>query len=183
MPSLQGHLLVAAPTLLDPNFFRTVVLIVQHNDDGALGLVLNRPTETTVQEAMRQLEEEPGEIEGYIYQGGPCEGPLMMVHDQPGLSEMEVLPGVFFSTDKDSLEQLLQANGGQARFFVGYAGWSAGQLEGELRQGGWLVVPATPQIVFAAADIQWARLLRDVSFKALCPDIDPRLIPDDPSTN
>ena len=74
MKSLQGHLLVASPKLVDPNFFHTVVLLVQHNQEGALGLVLNRPLQTTVQEMWQEVGESQCEVDQPLHQGGPCEG-------------------------------------------------------------------------------------------------------------
>src|SRR5687768_8432333 len=105
MDSLQGQLLIAAPRLADPNFFHTVVLMVQHNDDGALGLVLNRPLTAAIQTVWQQVSESPCLIEGFLHQGGPCEGPLMVVHANADASDLEVMPGVYFSTNKDGIEK------------------------------------------------------------------------------
>jgi len=80
MKSLQGHLLIASPTLLDPNFRKSVVLLVQHNEEGAMGLVLNRPTETKLCEAWTQVAETDCASDASLNLGGPCEGPLMALH-------------------------------------------------------------------------------------------------------
>src|SRR4051794_32885483 len=133
MKSLKGHLLIAAPQMLDPNFFRTVVLILQHGEQGALGVVLNRPTETSITDAWKQIDDEDVcEVKGLIHQGGPCEGPLMLVHDNRSFGNLEVIPGIYFSTERESVHELVTRNKGNLKFFVGYAGWSAGQLEREL---------------------------------------------------
>src|SRR5437764_733950 len=102
MTSLQGQLLIASPKLLDPNFAQSVILMIQHNDEGALGLVLNRPLGMSVRSAWEQVSEIPCEIESPLLKGGPCEGPLMVVHTSAALSQVEVLPGVYFSTEKDA---------------------------------------------------------------------------------
>ncbi|HEX4792994.1 MAG TPA: YqgE/AlgH family protein, partial [Humisphaera sp.] len=110
MNSLQGHLLIASPQLADPNFARSVVLIVQHNESGALGLILNRPLETNLQSVWEQVSDVPCFVDQPLHQGGPCEGPLMVLHGDESLSEMSLLPGVYWSTDKDSVEQLVSHN-------------------------------------------------------------------------
>src|SRR5687768_5273835 len=92
MKSLQGQLLIASPKLFDPNFFRSVVLLVQHTDAGALGLVLNRPLEMTINDAWGQVSETPCDATGFLHQGGPCEGPLMVLHTDSALPELPVIP-------------------------------------------------------------------------------------------
>jgi putative transcriptional regulator len=183
MKSLRGHLLIAARTLVDPNFFRSVVLMVQHGKEGAMGLVLNRPLDVTVKSAWEQVSEIPCDVAGALYQGGPCEGPLMVVHDDEEASEVQIMPGVHFSTGKDSIEHLVGQNTGNMKFFVGYSGWSPGQLERELEDGGWLVVPASAPAVFGEAEDRWDALVRDLSRSATLSSINPKLIPEDPSVN
>ncbi|MFI5379694.1 MAG: YqgE/AlgH family protein [Tepidisphaerales bacterium] len=183
MKSLAGHLLIAAPRLMDPNFFRTVVLMVQHNEQGALGLVLNRPTDTTVSEAWEQIDDIPCPAEGFIHQGGPCEGPLMAVHGDDTASEIEVMPGVHFSTDRDALNKLVANTSAPMKFFVGYAGWSPGQLETELEDGGWLVVAATAPAVFTDDPEQWTKIMKQINASSLYSALDPKVIPPDPSMN
>src|SRR5205814_2997514 len=82
MKSLQGQLLIASPKLFDPNFFRSVVLLVQHTENGALGLILNHPLEMTIANAWEQVSEMPCEATGVLHQGGPCDGPLMVLHTE-----------------------------------------------------------------------------------------------------
>ena len=183
MKSLKGHLLIAAARLMDPNFFRTVVLIVQHNEQGALGLVLNRPTDTTISEAWEQIDEMPCPAEGFIHQGGPCEGPLMAVHGDCEAADIEVMPGVYFATERDFINKVVTQADVAKKFFVGYAGWSPGQLESELEDGGWLVAQATTEVVFADDPEQWTKLMKGISFNAIYGGLDPKLIPPDPSMN
>ena len=94
MKSLQGQLLIASPKLFDPNFFRSVILLVQHGENGALGLVLNRPLEMTIANAWEQVSEMPCEATGFLHQGGPCDGPLMVLHTDASIPEMPVIPEV-----------------------------------------------------------------------------------------
>ncbi|HEY8748163.1 MAG TPA: YqgE/AlgH family protein [Tepidisphaeraceae bacterium] len=183
MDSLQGHLLIAAPGLQDPNFFRTVVLLVQHNDQGALGLILNRPLEATIEEAWSQVSELPCNVEGALLQGGPCPGPLMVVHSDAELSQMEVCPGIYFNTDKESIEHLVVQSSGSLKFFVNYSGWGAGQLEGEIEAGGWVATPAGAAQVFGDDENLWNNVLRLAGRRSRLAGINPKLIPDDPSVN
>jgi putative transcriptional regulator len=123
MESLRGKLLVAAPSLVDPNFARSVVLVCEHNEDGALGLVLNRRTDMRVGAAVPELEQP---------------GAALMVNDTVGL----VLDGA----DMAGLEQ----SAGRARAFLGYAGWGAGQIEAELETEDWIVAPGESDDAFTA---------------------------------
>ena len=184
MKSLQGQLLISSPKLIDPNFFHTVILLVQHNEEGALGLVINRPLQTTVQDMWREVNEgEACEVEGSLYQGGPCEGPLMVLHGDDVYSEIEVMKGVYFCTRRDTIERLVADNSCDMRFFVNYAGWSPGQLEDEIKEGSWLSAPADPKVVFGVNEHLWTDLVRALSRAAVTGLVDPKRIPDDPSVN
>jgi len=183
MKSLQGHFLIASPKLVDPNFFHTVVLIVQHNEEGAFGLVLNRPVETTVAEMWREVADEYCGVEGVLHQGGPCEGPLMVVHKEEEYSEIVVAPGVYFCTRKDTIERFVADSGTQSKFFAGYAGWTAGQLEAEMEEDSWLSMPATAGAIFSDAEDLWNSLMRKAGLAKIWPGLDPARIPEDPSVN
>ncbi len=182
MESLQGQLLVASKKLYDPNFFRSVVLLVQHSDAGALGLVLNRPLEMTIASAWEQVSEMPCEANGFLHQGGPCDGPLMVLHTDKSMPELPVIPQVFFTTDRDAIQQLVTQNHSQMKFFVGYAGWSPGQLETELEDGGWLMTPAAKLHIFGDVEDLWPVLMKEIS-EAIYQGLNPKVIPEDPSTN
>jgi putative transcriptional regulator len=185
MPSnLKGQLLVASPQMRDPNFHRTIVLIIRDEDDGTMGLVLNRPLELTISEACEKALETPCNVEGYLHHGGPCDGPLMVLHTGEAHGEtsgnVKVCPGVWFSTDKDEIEHLLADGGVPLKCFIGYSGWGEGQLDGEREAGAWLTHPASDQHVFANDPKQWSKLMTQLT---LGNEIDPRRIPDDPSVN
>ncbi len=146
---LGGHLLCAAPQLLDPNFRRSVVLMLEHGAEGALGLVLNNPLPNRVSEVTRGLNLRwQGDEDATVRMGGPVE-PMRgwIVHDQPEWDPTadEVLPGLWLTT---SLEPVTRAGnhdvGGadsHVLFLLGYAGWASAQLEGEIASGSWLPVP------------------------------------------
>lgn len=183
MKSLQGQLLIASSKLFDPNFFRSVVLLVKHDEDGALGLILNRPLEMTIKDAWEQVADSACEIDAHLYHGGPCDGPLMVLHTNPTLSEIQVSPSLHFSTEKSSVEQLLGDGQTPIKFFVGYAGWSPGQLENEMAEGGWLLAPATLSQVFTPPDDLWDQLRRANDAPSIIDQVPPHLIPPDPTMN
>lgn len=183
MSSLQGHLLVASPKLLDPNFVKTVVLMVQHNDDGALGIVLNRTTGTTIGDIWNQISHTPCERRDKVHHGGPCEGPLMVVHGHETVSQIEVASGIHFSTDCDNVEWLMENNQDPIRFFVGCAGWAQGQLEAELKTGSWLATPATFRNIFRSNGDQWLSVTRKISRSMTFPPLEPNIVPEDPTLN
>jgi len=160
MDSLQGKLLIAAPSLVDPNFRRTVVLVAQHTADGAMGLILNRPADATVAAAVPPLAGLV-EDEDVVWAGGPVEpgGVIVLAeYDDPRDSEELVLADVgFMPAEADPL--LVAASTRRARVFAGYAGWGAGQLEAELEEESWYVEPAIAEDVFNAADDLWSDVL------------------------
>ena len=183
MKSLQGHLLIASPQLVDPNFRQTVTLLVQHNEDGALGLVLNRPSQTRLADAWAQVSSEAVGRDEMVHVGGPCQGPLMILHRDPMRSQIDVADGICFSTDPDDVAWLVTQGTPPIKFFAGYAGWAAGQLEGEMKTGSWLLCPAATDHVFSDSPKLWANLLKAVSPMQPHPLMAPRVMPPDPSHN
>lgn len=142
-------ILVASPLLLDPNFLHTVVLLIEHDEEGALGIILNRPLPVT----LAQICEEShlayaGPEDATAWRGGPVDPQRGILIAKGGLPEDEdtVLDFTHFvSHRKDLLEDLLQQGGGGFRLFLGYAGWGPGQLDGEMEQGAWARVAVRPE--------------------------------------
>jgi putative transcriptional regulator len=161
--SLRGKLILASPILRDPNFARTVVLIAEHTEEGAMGLVLNRPAGTTVAEAVPDLTWLAGEDEP-VYVGGPVAETAVIVlaeFDRPELAGAIVDGDLgFIGSDADEPERLEGAIR-RARVFAGHAGWGPGQLEGELSEEAWIIEPPQREEVFTTepADL-WATVLR-----------------------
>ena len=147
--SLRGRLLIASPALLDPNFARTVVLVVEHNDEGAMGIVLNRPSTAPVAEAVPPLEELVGDDEP-VFAGGPVEPAALVVlaeFDDPDAAAMLVFGDLgFLRADADP--SVLESAARRFRVFAGYSGWGAGQLEAELALASWIVEPPELEDVF-----------------------------------
>jgi putative transcriptional regulator len=181
--SLQGHLLIASHELRDPNFFHSVVLIIRHEEDGALGLVLNRPTKANIQQVWKQLSESPCLSDERLHVGGPVEGLLMALHTVPLWADLEIVPGVYYSGDPDHIKELVQQTDGVLRFYVGYAGWSAGQLERELEEGSWLVKPATEEQIFSVDDKTWELLTREITASSIFSALRIKHVPSDPRMN
>jgi putative transcriptional regulator len=154
--SLRGHFLIAVPKLRDSNFFKTVVLMVEHGADGAMGLVINRPSSISVASALQGHFEIPDDGE-LVYTGGPVEPvALFLLHDAPFLDpdERPVIEGLFMGSSAEAFERVLQAHadGNQEvhlRVFSGCAGWGPGQLEEELGRGDWLTCPACEEMIYA----------------------------------
>jgi putative transcriptional regulator len=180
--SFQGQLLLASSRLVDPNFARAIVLMISHGEQGSLGLVLNRPLEMTVKEACEQVLETTCDIGAPLHQGGPCEGPLMVLHtlSTEFRSESEVVPGVQFTTDREKIETLLHDADITAKYFVGYSGWGPGQLEEEIESGSWIRATASKDGIFDTNPDLWSRLM---TASTLGQNIRPEQIPDDPSMN
>jgi putative transcriptional regulator len=187
-----GQLLVASGKLQDPNFARAVVLIVQDDDNGAMGLVLNRPLETTVREACEQvMADSECVVESPLHQGGPCESLLTVLHNRPSHGEVEVIDGVYFTAEKEKIIELMtgenqfslvqDADGEtRAKFFAGYSGWGAGQLDAEIGAGAWLLAKPDVKHIFDGEDQLWTRLMTELTLGKW---VDPKRIPDDPSVN
>jgi putative transcriptional regulator len=142
--SLKGKLLFSTPALFDPNFRRTVILLGEHGEEGAMGLVLNRQSETTVGEAVPDL----GGVAGYdslVYIGGPVQPDAVLVlaefDDATRAAGGLVTGDVGFARADGDLD-VLETSTRRARVFAGYSGWAPGQLEDELEESSWLVEPA-----------------------------------------
>jgi putative transcriptional regulator len=182
MTSLQGYFLVASPHLADGNFYRSVVLLVKHDEEGAFGLILNRPTGNTVGEIWRLIGEQELECDRPLYLGGPVSGPLVCLHRLKSCAEAQVLPGVYFAAHKDQLLKIVSSTK-PFRLFTGYAGWAGGQLEGELKAGGWLSVAGDKKLVFYDAEDLWEQVVRTIGEDILGSAIKTRHVPEDPSLN
>jgi len=154
MKTLQGHLLIAPPHERDLDFIRTVILLIQHSEEQAFGVVLNRPSTTTVRQAWRGGGGLRSDDE-FVYSGGPVSGPLMALHTDPSLGEIEILPGVFYSVEKRRLKDLFYAKTHPTKVFHSHVGWGLEQLERFLDDGPWRILPATAEHVFSVATNLW----------------------------
>ena len=180
MDSLEGQLLIASPALLDPNFRRTVVLVTEHTEDGAAGLVLNRPTESEVSEIVPALESLVDDGEP-IFMGGPVQPNGVLVLGEFFDPDDAAVP-LFGSLGFPSLEEPDEVVPltTRRRIFAGYAGWGSGQLEDELAREDWILEEAQPDDAFTEAPQElWADVLRR---KGGIYELVARM-PEDPSVN
>jgi Putative transcriptional regulator len=158
-----GILLIADPFLKDPNFLRTVVLLCEHREEGSFGFVLNRKYENTLDELIPDLEGH----ELPVYYGGPVQmDTIHFLHQYP--IEIpggeEVMKGVYWGGDFSKAVEMLQAglmDANKIRFYIGYSGWTNGQLAEEIREKSWLTVAANRKLIFqTSAEEVWKESLR-----------------------
>lgn len=143
----KGHLLIAEPTIFgDTNFSRSVILLTEHNDDGSVGFVLNKPHEVKLNELIADFK-----VSWPVYLGGPVEQEqLNFIHTRPDLisDAVEITNGIFWNGNYQKVVKAINAgeiNENEIRFFLGYSGWEFSQLEEELRQNSWILTENTLQ--------------------------------------
>jgi putative transcriptional regulator len=159
--SLRGQLLIAGPSLFDHNFRRTVLLVGEHNGEGALGVVLNRPADVSVEDVIPALGPlvPPGER---LFFGGPVQpqGAVVLAElEHPELADILVFGSIGFLTGE--VEAAMANAAKRARVFAGHAGWGPGQLEAEMEEESWILEPASADDVFAEEpDAMWTSVLR-----------------------
>ena len=153
--SLTNQLLIAMPGMADPNFSTTVTLICEHNDEGALGIVINRPLELKLAGLFEQLDvqnPDPVAAERPVMMGGPVGPERGFVLHNPGIAfenSLAVSGDIHLTLSRDVIDAMASGKGPrQSLVALGYAGWEPGQLESEMLANSWLNVPATPDIVF-----------------------------------
>lgn len=163
LPS-AGKLLIAAPVLTDPNFARSVIFLCEYNDEGAVGFVLNKPTPHMLGDLLPELVSSVLAI----FQGGPVQlDTLHMLHRSPEVfGGNEIVPGVFWGGSYEALQEAILENHYQSpdlRLFVGYSGWSAGQLEEEIAEGSWIVADVNEKLLFDTdTDNLWESAIRSL---------------------
>src|SRR5688572_12556802 len=148
MESLRGKLLIASPVLADPNFARSVVLITEHGDDGAMGIVLNRPADAEVAEVLPELSDIA--VEEPIFVGGPVQPEALVVlgeFSDPEKAAWIVVADVGLVSADTDIEEL-PASVRRGRVYAGFSGWGPGQLESELEEDAWIIEPPIPPELF-----------------------------------
>lgn len=163
-----GTFLIANPTLRDPNFLRTVVLLCEHNEQGSMGLIVNRPSEAKLADALSVTV--PLKSEEHLFVGGPVQPDSLLVLHRvaktiPGAKP--IADGIAFGGDMEALLGLLAVprndTGDRVRVYAGYSGWGAGQLDQELEAGGWITCNAEARFVFDVEPSRvWIEVLRSL---------------------
>jgi len=185
MSSRRGQLIIALPDLVDPNFHQTVTLLVEHSEQGSLGLTLNRPSKTPMKQAWAQVDaaHTPCNHTGLVYLGGPCPGPLMVLHTRAEYAQVSVCEGVYFTAEPEHITWLLEHNAEPMRCFATHSGWGPGQLELELEHESWITRPARAAQVFEAGPRLWLDLIGRINPSQAAVVHNPALLDADPTMN
>jgi putative transcriptional regulator len=161
----DGKFLVATRQLIDPRFTQTVVLLIRYNKEGALGLIINRPTKANLSDALPDLPNIKS-VKETLFLGGPVDLSrmfLLLLSSEPPKESIRVFGHVYVSSSKEVLQERIpiQSAKEKLRVYAGYAGWGAGQLESEIQQGHWNVWHADAEIIFntPAKDV-WPEMIR-----------------------
>jgi putative transcriptional regulator len=184
MNSLKGQLLIATPQLLAPIFTRSVILMLEHNDEGAMGVIVNQPINTTVSDLAGKIFEEDFEWEKPLNLGGPVPGPLMVIHTSEELADEVILPGVCYTVDAARVQEIIRLRPEPSLIIANYSGWGPGQLEGEFGWDSWLTLPALSDHVFWTGEKDlWKVVVNQVNAKKLSEFLKIREMPADPRMN
>lgn len=183
--SLKGRLLIASPDLQSPMFARSVVLVLEHSEeDGARGIILNLPTSATMADLAGKLFDEDFAWDKPLHLGGPVAGPLLVLHTRPKLADLEVASGVYIALDSAKSQHLITQEIEPSLVIANFSGWAPGQLEQELADDAWVVVPASMGRIFDGADQDlWWTTLRDFRTSVLTKILNLRNVPEDPRLN
>ena len=183
MESLESQLLVAVPQLSDANFYRTVVLMIQHDEQGAAGLVLNRPSEILLTDVCQELLGTSIESQERLYLGGPVEGPMLAIHQNDEFADDDITDSLYLASQRSTLEGLIHSPDTSAQYFTGYSGWGAGQLEAELDSGGWFVTPLSSDLLFGPHEDLWRAVTQRIGEQILTASLDGYQVPTAPELN
>jgi len=162
---LAPGILIAVPQLDDPNFARSVVLLIEHNDSGAMGIVFNRPSDIALREIGKEHGMDVHAGAGNAFIGGPVQRERgFLVHRRPEVADsVHLQEDVFLSVSTDALRALLSGDPAAYRLCLGYAGWGPGQLEREMVSGGWLNSSISARRIFdTPSDKIWDAVIRDL---------------------
>ena len=171
MQSLKGHFLIATPHLDTPVFARSVILMLDHNQDGAMGLILNQPINTLITDKPLHL-------------GGPVPGSLIVLHTLESLGDHEIIPGVFVTLEASSVQQIIRQRPEPSLVIANYSGWGPGQLEGEFNWDSWITLPATSDRVFWTGEKDlWKVVVGEVNAIKLSEFLGLKTRPADPRLN
>jgi putative transcriptional regulator len=184
MKSLKGQLLIASPSLVGSFFTKTVILMVEHSAEGAAGVVLNRPTEATVADIAETVFAEAIDWAKPLNLGGPVPGPLVVLHREEDLGDLEILPGLHEAIEISKVRAVVDRRLEPSLFLANYAGWGPGQLEGEFASDSWLTLPAQLEHIFLEDNTDlWDLVVQAVHARKLSDFLGLRVLPEDPRWN
>ncbi len=170
MNEIAPGFLIAMPQLTDPRFRRAVVLMLEHGSEGAMGLVINRPSNMKLGEVARShgVDPGPGVEEAFAFIGGPVQPERgFVLHRRPELPEvLPVCEGLYLSASVESLRALMACSADQFRLVLGYSGWGPGQLEREIQEGSWLTAPCSAPAIFKVTPgAAWGEILHGMGIE------------------
>ena len=189
--SLAGHLLVASPNVNGGDFVRTVCLIVHHDDNGAVGVVLNRGFDHDVDGLWQHLSNGKMDLrQGLLHFGGPDSGPVIALHNSNKHAEYQTAEGVFLAAQIQNLRELVATTAAEkaeqgscaVKIIVGQAEWEAGELDQEFMDGHWLPLPVSSDLVFADQQLMWPIAIRAIGNQFVA-DMTGARLPTDPNCN
>jgi putative transcriptional regulator len=184
MNSLKGQLLIATPQLHAPIFSKSVILMLEHNEEGAMGVIVNQPINTTVTELAGKIFEDDFEWDKPLHLGGPVPGPLMVIHTLEDFADQLILPGVYHTLEASRVQEIIRLRHEPSLIIANYSGWGPGQLEGEFGWDSWLTLPATADYVFWTGEKElWKVVVNQVNAKKLSEFLKIREMPADPGWN
>jgi|694.fasta_scaffold09954_3 putative transcriptional regulator len=159
---LSGCFLVASPDHPDPQVGRDVFLVTWHDDQGSVGVLLNRALVGDFRNVWAHILGPQGKQmpSGPIHYGGPLAGPMVALHNRPDLAEAEVSPGIYITARLKTLQKLSGIPATECRWIAGHVAWQVGELEKQIEKGWWYAISATPDLVFSSADEIWPRAIR-----------------------
>lgn len=160
--NLTGCMLVASPDWQDPLLGRSVCLVVHHQPDRAVGVLLNKTLSLDAKEILKQFGTSPDGLRAEMYLGGLQAGPVVAMHRRKELAEFTPAEGVYFAAQVDHLKQLVTDTSACCRIFVGQAVWDQDQLNQQFSRGCWLPLAVDSKIAFRAADEMWPAAMREV---------------------
>ncbi len=184
MQSLKGHFLIATPQLSTPMFAHSVILMLEHNDEGAMGVIVNQPINTLITDLAGKIFEEDFEWSKPLHLGGPVPGSLIVLHTRKELGDQEVIPGVFVTLEGSAVQKIIRQRAEPSLVIANYSGWAPGQLEGEFNWDSWVTLPANLEHVFWTGEKDlWNVVVSEVNARKLSDFLGLRGYPADPTLN
>jgi putative transcriptional regulator len=184
MQTLKGHLLIAAPHLQSPIFTRSVILMIDQNEEGALGVIINQQISTTMTDLAGKVFVDDFEWDKPISLGGPVASSLMVLHTDESMADQEIISGVYITAEGSKVQELIDQRLEPSLVVANYSGWGPGQLDHEIRRDSWLTLPATIDHVFWAGEKElWKVVINQVQVRKLTALVGLRELPLDPTLN
>jgi putative transcriptional regulator len=186
--NLVGKLLVTTPHVhVGSTFGQAVILVLQDTHEGVFGVILNRPASPEMLLAWQQVVDRPQFAAGKLVAGGPVQGPVLAIHREQDLAEVEIQGGLFVSIQKEAIEELsnleLDHAGSPFRIVLGAVSWDLGQVKNEIDSGIWFVVDGEPDLIFSDPSMMWERCVRQYGAESIKNLTGIRNFPSDPLLN